>query len=459
MASQIATNERINMDDLPLKAFHIKITALTFGAHLTDGYVLGTIGMAIIFMQNQMTLSPVWQGLIGASALIGLFFGSLILGGISGKIGRQKIFMFNFITITLFSLLQFFVTGPATLFICRVLIGFALGGDYAVGVALLAEFAPKKSRGVLLGALSVVWTVGYVAANIIGVVLMPSADPGIWRWLLASAAIPAAIVLILRIGTPESPRWLESKGRRDEAEAIVHKYLGANVYMDPEPAAPKKVSYFDLFNKENRKRTAFGGLFFMAIVIPYFAIYTFLPLILTTMNLSETWTVDLVLNLMLILGGLAGLWMTIKMTRRGFTLWSFGIMAVALMVLTFIPGAAVQIIAFLIFTFFMTAISNLTGVYPPELFPTNLRSQGVGMCTAISRLGAATGTYLLPVGIAGIGFTPTMLALACVLAFGFSMSYFWAPETKDANLVKSAEIKLGDTMGVPVKINTADNEV
>ena len=89
----------------------------------------------------------------------------------------------------------------------------------------------------------------------------------------------------------------------------------------------------------------------------------------------------------------------------------------------------------------MTAVCNLTQVYPPELFPTNLRSEGVGMCSAISRLGAAVGTYLLPVGIAGIGFTPTMLGLTVALIFGFIMSYFWAPETKDANLVNSAETK------------------
>jgi len=446
MNSQVIKNKKINMDDLPLNKFHVKITALTFGAHFTDGFSLGTIGMAIILMQKQIYLSPQWMGLLGASALMGLFLGSIILGGISGKIGRQKIFLVNFILITACSALQFFVSDPAQLFALRIAIGFGLGGDYAVGVSLLAEFSPKKSRGVLLGALSVVWTVGYVAANIIGVVLLSSGDPEIWRWMLASAAIPAVIVLILRIGTPESPRWLESKGRRDEALAIVHKYLGENVYMDPEPVVTKKVSYFDLFNKENRKRTAFGGLFFAAIVIPYFAIYTFLPLILTTMNLAETWTVDLALNLMLIFGGLVGLWLTVKLTRRVFTIYSFGIMAVALLGLTMIPNNIVAVGCFLVFTFIMTAISNLTGVYPPELFPTNLRSEGVGMCTAISRLGAAIGTYLLPVGIAGIGFTPTMLALTGVLVFGMVMSIFWAPETKNANLVESSEIQLGSIL-------------
>ena len=68
------------------------------------------------------------------------------------------------------------------------------------------------------------------------------------------------------------------------------------------------------------------------------------------------------------------------------------------------------------------------------------------MCTAISRFGAAIGMYLLPVGIAGIGFTPTMVCLTGVLAFGFVMSYLWAPETKEANLVESSGIQMSNVV-------------
>ena len=213
--------------------------------------------------------------------------------------------------------------------------------------------------------------------------------------------------------------------------------------MLDEQVATSKASYLDLFNKQNRKRTAFGGLFFATIVIPYFAIYTFLPLILTTMGLAESWTVDLWLNIVLIIGGLVGLWLTVKLSRRGFTIYSYAIMVVALLGLTLIHNITIAVICFLVFTFVMTAISNLTGVYPPELFPTNLRSEGVGMCTAISRLGAAIGTYLLPIGISTIGLTPTMLGMTGVLVFGLVLSIAWAPETKEANLSKSSDVQLG----------------
>lgn len=86
----------VRMDDLPLNRFHCRIATLTFGAHLTDGYVLGVIGYAIIQLTPAMQLTPFMAGMIGGSALLGLFLGSLVLGWISDHIGRQKIFTFSF---------------------------------------------------------------------------------------------------------------------------------------------------------------------------------------------------------------------------------------------------------------------------------------------------------------------------------------------------------------------------
>ena len=150
----------VRMDDLPLNRFHCRIAALTFGAHLTDGYVLGVIGYAIIQLTPAMQLTPFMAGMIGGSALLGLFLGSLVLGWISDHIGRQKIFTFSFLLITLASFLQFFATTPEHLIGLRILIGIGLGGDYSVGHTLLAEFSPRRHRGILLGAFSVATGIG-----------------------------------------------------------------------------------------------------------------------------------------------------------------------------------------------------------------------------------------------------------------------------------------------------------
>lgn len=176
----MTTTRKIRMDDVPLNRFHLKIAGLTYGAHFTDGYVLGVIGFALAQIIPQMDMNPFWQGMIGSSALIGLFLGSLVLGWIADYIGRQKIFNFSFIIITVASLLQFFVTTPEQLFVLRIMIGIGLGGDYAVGHTMLAEFSPRRQRGMLLGSFSVIWTFGYVAAGFVGHFLSHM-GPDAWR--------------------------------------------------------------------------------------------------------------------------------------------------------------------------------------------------------------------------------------------------------------------------------------
>ncbi|WP_458722688.1 MFS transporter [Pseudomonas brenneri] len=440
------STQPVNIDDLPIGRFHLKIAGLTFGAHLADGYILGMIGIALTLISPQMQLDPFWQGLVGASALIGLFLGSLFFGWISDTLGRQKIFLVSFVLITIASAMQFYVETALALILCRVLIGIGLGGDYSVGHALLAEFSPKKYRGVLLGAFSVIWTFGYVAATVVGTAMLSLGDDA-WRWMLASSAIPAGLILIARIGTPESPRWLVNRGRIAEARAIVKKYLGEHVVLDEEPAPQEHSGYAVLFSQQYRKRTAFNCLFFVCIVMPYFAIYTFLPSILQTMGLAEGFGTELMLNLLLIIGALIGIWCTVKFSRRGFLINSFIILAVALFLLAVLPGnlAWLMVLIFGVFTLVLSAVSNLVGVFPAESFPTHLRASGIGLATAVSRLGSAVSTFLLPVSVAGIGLSPTMGILAGILVFGAVISWAWAPETKALTLNQACQAEPGES--------------
>lgn len=430
---------RVNLDDVPLNRFHIKIAGLTFGAHLTEGYVLGTVGYALSAMGKQMPLDPFWMGMIGSSALIGIFLGSLLFGRLSDIMGRQKIFLTSFLIITVASAAQFFVTSPMELFLLRILIGIGMGGDFSVGHAILAEFSPRKHRGVLLGSFSVIWTVGYVVANVLGMAYA-LATPDSWRWLLASAALPAAIILLLRMGTPESPRWLAGKGRVKEARDIVTKFFGPHVVLDGAGEHHENVGFGRLFRPDLIRRTLFNCVFFMCLVIPYFAIYTFLPTILWTIGLSQGFGTDLLLNGFLVLGALIGIWLTIVLSRRGFLIGSFAVTSVSLLALALLPSTAsvAMIIAFAVFTLTMSAFSNLVGVFPPECFPTEVRASGVGLSVACSRLGSAVGTFLLPVSITTLGFQATMFALAGVLLIGMIVSIAWAPETKDLTLNQAA---------------------
>ncbi|MFD7923811.1 MFS transporter [Streptomyces sp. NPDC059740] len=424
-----------SFDDAPLNRFHLKITALTFGANFSDGYQLGVIGIALTLIAPQMHLGAVWQGMLGASALIGIFVGSITLGWLADRIGRQKLYMLNFALITVASVAQLWANGPGLLFVLRVLIGLGIGADYAIGPTLVAEFCPRRQRGFLLASLTAMWTVGYICSFFFGHYLTGFGGES-WRWLLASGALPAAIVLALRIGTPESPRWLVSKGRDEEARAVVARYIGPDVDFDsvrstaPAESAPS-ASYRELFRPGQWRATMFGILYYNCQVIPYFAIYTFLPVVLAKFAMDETVTVDGLLNGFLLLGSVVGLWCVARFSRRAFVTGSFVVMAVALGPMGLWPGGpkVVLFVLFLVFTLVMSASSNLDQVYPPELFPTALRGSGVGLLNGLSRVGSAVGTFLLPLSIDHLGFATSMTILTAFLVLGAIVSAAWAPET------------------------------
>jgi putative MFS transporter len=190
------------------------------------------------------------------------------------------------------------------------------------------------------------------------------------------------------------------------------------------------------FRRDLIRRTIFNCAFFVCLVIPYFAIYTFLPTILKAIHLNDGSGADFLLNGFLVLGALIGIWLTIQLPRRVFLIGSFAVTCLSLVALSLLPESAMiaMIVAFGIFTLTMSAFSNLVGVFPPECFPTEVRACGVGLAIACSRLGSAVGTFLLPLGIAQLGFHATMMVLAAVLLIGMVVSIAWAPETKHLTL-------------------------
>ena len=299
-----------------------------------------------------------------------------------------------------------------------------------MGHTLLAEFAPRRHRGILLGAFSVVWTIGYVLASLAGHHFI-SENPEAWRWLLASSALPALLITLLRWGTPESPRWLLRQGRFAEAHAVVRRCFGPHVLLGDEVVAASNKRIGTLFSPRYWRRTAFNSIFFVCLVIPWFVIYTWLPTIAETIGLEDALTASLLLNALLIVGALLGLVLTHLLAHRHFLLGSFLLLATTLIAMAFLPaGSPWTLLLFILFSTTISAVSNLVGILPAESFPTDIRSLGVGFATAMSRLGAAIGTGLLPWTLAQWGMTVTLLLLAGVLLIGFVVTWLWAPETK-----------------------------
>lgn len=179
-------------------------------------------------------LSGAWQGMLGASALIGLFAGGMLGGYVTDRIGRTTMYTFDLLLVAACSVAQFFATGPVMLLAMRFVLGIAIGADYPIATSLLAEFAPRRKRGSLLGWLTAMWAAGNAAAYLAGEALKHLGPDG-WRWMLLSPAVFAIVLVLARWGTPESPRWLAARARHDEARAALQKVFDPHVEVTDLP--------------------------------------------------------------------------------------------------------------------------------------------------------------------------------------------------------------------------------
>lgn len=428
------------IDDAPLTWFHKKLTVFSSGGPFIDGYALSIIGIALITMTPGLKLSTGEIGMIGAASLVGIFFGGAIFGWLTDKIGRHKMYIADLIALAIFSLLNGFASEVWQVVLCRFLLGMAIGADYPIATSLLAEFLPRKYRGRLLGATFVVWAVGAAFAFAVGF-LLRNFGPDAWRIMVASPAIFAIITLLCRLGTPESPRWLLSRGRNDEARAVIKKVYGQQYDLSDisSDVNASRAKFTDIFKGHLWKRTLFVSIFWTAQVIPLFAVYTFAPDLLSSFGLSgdaNLYGGSLLISMLFVIGGIPGLWLVERIGRRKLLLWSFAVIVVALAIPAFIHNvqAAPLFIALAIFALASGASSFLEVVYPNELFPTEIRATAVGFGTAISRVGSAASTYLMPAAIISFGAAGSLLIGAGISLVGLVATLVLAPETANRAL-------------------------
>jgi putative MFS transporter len=426
-----------SMKEFGDKGFLRRLTLATAWGEGLDGFDLGVLSVVLVPLATELGISPVWAGLIGASSLIGIFFGAPIGGFLTDRFGRKQLFLLDICLFVVLGVLQAFVTEGWQLFVVRLLLGIAIGAEYSIGSSMLSEFVPAHGRGRRVSSMLVFWYGGYLVSVVAAYGLLAGLGWS-WRVTLATSAIPALIVLGLRIGLPESPRWLMLHGRTDEARVIIDRYLGGEEHLaeaDYASDTKTETGWRQLFAPGMRSRTFFVCTFYICVVTPYFAIFTFAPKVFETLKLNEM-AGTIFANALAFIGAITGM-LTIELIgRRQQLIGPFWIMTVALLVIGLWSSAPPMALigAFAVFAFFNALTGNLTAVYPIEVFPTDIRATGVGITNAFSRIGAAAGTFLLPVGIQAIGLPWCMVTGAAMCVIGATVSQLLAPETTGKSL-------------------------
>ncbi len=429
------------IDDVKMTPFLRKITVFSAGGSFLDGYVLALIGVALTQITPLFNLTSEWSAAIGASVMVGILVGTIVGGYLTDMIGRRKMFIIDVVAIGVFSLLSVFAADAFQLIVARFAIGVFVGADYPIATSLVTEFTPKQQRCVSMGVVSGAWYLGATVASVAGYAL--SGVENGWQWMLGSAIIPCAILLIGRHDIPESPIWLENKGRSAEARAIVDLVFGRDVEIEREES--NKTSLLEVFRGGYGKRTIYVGILILCQVVPMYAIYTFGPQIMNAFGLgegAESILGENAISLFFLIGTIPAMFWLNSMGRRPLLVLSLGFMAIGLVILGVWPSAPVLviIISFGLYAFFSGGPGILQWLYPNELFPTRIRATAVGVAIGFSRIGTIVSTYATPIFLEAYGIGATMMVAALLVLFAFALSLFMAPETKGKSLTEASSV-------------------
>ena len=435
-----------SLEDVPLSKFHKRLAIYSAGGPFLDGYVLSGIGIVMAQITLDLQLSLMWQGLIASSSLFGMIFGGFLGGLFTDKLGRKTLYLLDLLAMIGFSVAQFWVESAWMLFVWRFLIGVAVGADHPLALSLLAEFLPKKYRGSIMSSLVMMWFVGAASAYLIGQIIVEIVGEGSWRWVLASALLPGAIFLAMRSGTPESARWLLSKGRVDEANAVIKKVYGDQYSVAdlPEVKATRKVSVSELFHSGYGKRIFFIAVFWNCATIPQFAVYAFAPILLEELHLTGSMAAygSLLITVIFVLGCLLAVKLIDVLGRRRMLMHSFLWSGLSLALLGIFSDASAFTIMIL-FGFYALMIGGaqvLEYVYPTELFPTEVRATAVGLATTVSKIGPVIGTYLVPLSLSSLGIAYTMMIGAAISFIGLWNAWAMAPKSDAMDLHEASSL-------------------
>jgi putative MFS transporter len=367
--------------------------------------------------------------------------GGTVFGYLTDRLGRQLMYTIDLVALVVASAAQLWVRAPWELFALRLVLGIAVGADYPIASALLAEFAPRSRRGLLLSAMIGAWWLGYTVSFLSGYALSTWIHLD-WRWLLSSSAVPAAIVVALRFGTPESPRWLASKGRIQEATAIIEKHLGYGYRLEHADSRPAAAT--SLVGRRYFGRLMFVCVFWSCQIVPTFAIYTYTPELLRMFHVPNPALGAALISVVFAAGAIPAMLLVDNIGRRPLLTIPFLVTGVVLASLALVPAAGhygLVALLFCLFALFNAASSVLQWIYPAELFPTDVRATALGIATSVSRVGAAIGTFLFPLAIVRLGVSRLIMAMAGICLVGWLVAVRFAPETKGLSLSEASTLK------------------
>ncbi len=282
-SGSLTRNERL--DRLPFNKAHRKLLVASGIGWAFDAMDVGLVSFVVtaIAADPHFNLTPTEKSWVLSIGFVGMAIGAALGGFVADRVGRKTVFSATLVIFGLANGGMALSWSLAALLIARLIIGLGLGAELPVASTLVSEFSPTKQRGRMTVLLESFWAVGWIVAACIGYFVIPNTGDWGWRWALLIGALPLLYAIVTRVHIPESVRFLESKGREDEAEQAVRYFEqagGIEPVASPKGKPLPKINTRELFGKKCSARTAAIWATWFFVNFSYYGAFTWMPSLL-----------------------------------------------------------------------------------------------------------------------------------------------------------------------------------
>ena len=431
----MTVNAGARLDRLPVSSFHYRVFWLIGAGMFFDGIDI-YLASSVLAATTQSGFSTLDQNIRFISlTLVGMTIGGLATGFLGDRYGRRFTYQFNLLVFGLASLAAAFVQDMNQLIACRFVQGIGFGAEIVVGYSTLTEFVPPKTRGRWLAFMSFLVVAGFPATALLGYLIIPTFG---WRPMFVVAGVGALVVWYLRKRLPESPRWLESRGRTAEAEALmlaIEKEVGVSA-APPAPAVSPGAPPIDamaLLRPPFVQRMVVGSWVLVTINTLVFTFVIFLPqfFLRQGLTISQSLGYTLALAAGSLVGCALGAYAADAIGRRPSIIGASIVTIITGWIYAQFSAASdpviVLCVGFVLMVSIYVKLAIVIAVYTPELFPTAIRLRANGICHTLGRLATVVspfiaGALMVRYGLAGvIGLMTALLLVQIVVVWAWGI--------------------------------------
>lgn len=430
------------IDEIGFGPFQRKLMVICGVGWAADAMEVLLIAFVLPAIIKEWGLSAGQAGLLGTAIFLGMLGGAWFWGTISDYIGRKLGFQLTVLIDSVFGFLSALSPSYAWLVVFRTLTGFGVGGTLPVDYSIFAEYLPRNKRGRYLVYLESFWAIGTIIAAGLAWLIVPRFG---WRVLLALSAAPGLIIYFIRRHVPESPRYLLVNGRQEEMRAVLTRVANENGVPVPDlniavPSRQRGVTVAALWRRPYARRTLMLWITWFAISLGYYGTFIWLPSIFVGRGFTflRTYQNVFLMALAQLPGYFSAAYLVERWGRRP-TLALYLVMSGVFTYLFAVVTGLTSIVGMaVLMSFFCLGAWGALYAYTPELYPTEIRSTGMGWASGMTRIAGSLGP-LLGASLLQTSFTAGLSLYAVAFIVGGVVIFALGTETKGLPLADTLE--------------------